>query len=242
MPIGGIEQWITIKGESCANPVILFIHGGPGNTLSPYADNVFGSWQKHYTLVQWDQRGAGRTYARNPPREGSTLTIDRMRDDGLEVAEYVIRRLGRKKVIVVGGSWGSVLGVHMVKSRPDLFQAYVGFAQVVSNPENQAAAYEKVIALARASGDRATVTTLDALGSPPWKDPRSYGIFRRATRVYEAKTTDAAPASWWVRRPEYRHTRDARELYGRGGLLVCAGRRSAGGRHDVKGRSAGSRK
>src|SRR5262249_43550334 len=55
VPSGGIEQWVTINGKSCANPVILFLHGGPGNTLSPYADSIFGSWEKSFTLVQWDQ-------------------------------------------------------------------------------------------------------------------------------------------------------------------------------------------
>ncbi|WGG48532.1 alpha/beta fold hydrolase [Rugamonas sp. DEMB1] len=68
--IGGIAQWVTIKGASCANPVILVVHGGPGNPLSPYADAIYGAWQKDYTLVQWDQRGAGKTYGRNRPADG----------------------------------------------------------------------------------------------------------------------------------------------------------------------------
>lgn len=92
--IGGIEHWITITGERCANPVILFLHGGPGNTLSPYAHRIFGGWQTHFTLVQWDQRGAGRTYGRNPPSPDSTLTVESMTTDGLAVAEYVTERLG----------------------------------------------------------------------------------------------------------------------------------------------------
>lgn len=210
--IGGIEQWVTIKGERCANPVILFLHGGPGNTLSPYADGLFGSWQKNFTLVQWDQRAAGRTYGRNPPSAGSTLTVERMTEDGLAVAEYLIRHLGKTKIILVGGSWGSILGVHMVKSRPDLFYAYVGFAQVVSYRENQSASYAKVTAVARASGDQTTISALDALGSPPWKNPRNYGILRRATRAYEAKTTDPAPESWWVGSPDY-NTPEIRDSY-----------------------------
>ena len=201
--IGGIEQWITINGESCANPVILFLHGGPGNTLSPYAGPLFGSWQKDFTLVQWDQRGAGKTYGRNPPAPGSTLTVERMTKDGLAVAEHLTRRLGTAKILLVGGSWGSILGIHMAKARPDLFHAYVGFAQVVSYAENQTASYEKTTAAARAAGDQTAIASLEALGNPPWTNPRNYGILRRATRAYEAKTTDSAPKSWWVRAPEY---------------------------------------
>lgn len=210
--IGGIEQWIAINGESCANPVILFLHGGPGNTLSPYADSLFGSWQKDFTLVQWDQRGAGRTYGRNPPSATSTLTIERLTEDGLAVAEYLRTHLGKTRIILVGGSWGSILGVHMVKSRPDLFFAYVGFAQVVSYRENQSASYAKVTALARAAADQAGLAALDALGSPPWKNPRSYGVLRRATRAYEARTTEPAPESWWKRSPEY-DTPEMRDSY-----------------------------
>ena len=118
---------------------MLFLHGGPGNMLSPYADAIFGGWKKHFTLVHWDQRGVGRTYRRNPPPEGSALTIARMTEDGLAVAEYLTERLGQPKVVLVGGSWGSILAVHMIKSRPALFSAYVGFAQVVSYEENQKA-------------------------------------------------------------------------------------------------------
>ncbi len=191
--IGGIEQWITIKGESCANPVILFLHGGPGNPLSPYADSMFGSWEKTFTLVQWDQRGAGKTYGRNPPLADSTLTVERMTEDGVELAKYLTQHLGKKKVILYGGSWGSILGVHMVKSRPDLFHAYVGYMQMVNPRENLTASYAKVIALARAAGDQSTVSTLEALGLPPWENPRNFGILRRATRVYERKTTDPNP-------------------------------------------------
>jgi pimeloyl-ACP methyl ester carboxylesterase len=201
--IGGIEQWITINGASCANPVILFLHGGPGNTLSPYADSIYGDWGKEFTLVQWDQRGAGRTYGRNPPPIESTLTIERMAEDGIELVTYLSQHLGKRKIILLAGSWGSVLGVHMAKSRPDLFHAYVGVAQIVSYRENQAASYATTIALARAATDQTTVSALEALGPPPWANPRSSGTLRRAIRGYEAKTSTPAPHSWWMRSPDY---------------------------------------
>ena len=201
--LGGIEQWVTIKGEDCANPVILFLHGGPGNTLTPYADSIYGAWEKTFTLVQWDQRGAGKTYGRNAPPDGSTLTIERMAEDGVQLAEYLTQCLDKRKIILIGGSWGSILGVHMVKSRPDLFHAYVGVAQIASYRENQAASYAKVAALARAAGDGKIVSALEALGPPPWTDPRNSGILRRATRVYEAKASTPAPTSWWAAAREY---------------------------------------
>jgi pimeloyl-ACP methyl ester carboxylesterase len=138
-----------------------------------------------------------------------------MAEDGIAVAEHAMARLGKTKIILVGGSWGSILGVHMVKSRPDLFQAYVGFAQVVSYQDNQSASYARTIARARAADDQALVAALEALGAPPWKNPRSYGVLRRATRKFEAQASDPAPAAWWVRSPEY-DTAAMRESYQEG--------------------------
>lgn len=111
--IGGIPQWITIKGEDRNNPVVLFLHGGPGDALSPYADSVYGGWDHDFTLVQRDQHGAGRTFIKNGSSIESDVTVDRMAQDGIEVAEYLIKRLQKKKIIIRGGSWGSILGVYM---------------------------------------------------------------------------------------------------------------------------------
>ena len=199
--IGGIEQWVTINGASCANPVILFLHGGPGNPLSPYADTIYGAWQKDFTLVQWDQRGAGRTFGRGKDQSG--LTIEVMTRDGNELASYLIDRLGQKKIILIAGSWGSVLGVHRAKTRPDLFHAYLGVGQLVDHRENLTASHRRLIALARAAGDAKTLASLEALGAPPWTNPRSFGAMRRATRSYEAKSSTAAPVGWWKPSPAY---------------------------------------
>lgn len=203
VPIGGIQQWITIRGTSCDKPVILFLHGGPGNSLSPYADAIYGAWDSEYTLVQWDQRGAGKTFAANPATAASALSIERMAQDGIELTEYLTSQLGKRKIILMGGSWGSILGIHMIKSRPDLFYAYIGTGQIVSYRENQNASYTKLIAAARAAGDQKTVSAIEALGPPPWTNPRNSGILRRATRIYEARTSAAAPKTWWTPAPEY---------------------------------------
>lgn len=199
--IGGIEQWVTISGDSCANPIVLFLHGGPGNPLSPYAGRIYESWERAFTIVQWDQRGAGRTFARNPPP--ARLSVALMAGDGIAVAEYLRARLGQPKVVLVAGSWGTVIGVHMALARPDLFHAYVGAGQMVDYRENQAASYGRLLALARAAGDGAILSALEAMGAPPWRNPRNPGILRRATRVYERRTTVAAPEGWWIPAPAY---------------------------------------
>ncbi|MES2317191.1 MAG: alpha/beta hydrolase [Pseudomonadota bacterium] len=201
--IGGIEQWITVKGDNCANPIILFIHGGPGNPLSPYSDNMFGAWTRNFTIVQWDQRGAGMTYGRSTPAEDAPLTIRQMSDDGAEVARYLAQRFGKRKVILWGSSWGSILGVHMAKAHPELFYAYLGTAQLVNSGENMALGYAKILGMAVGAGDKEALAVLQSVGTPPWTDPRSFGKVRKISRKYEAKLATAAPAAWWRPAAEY---------------------------------------
>jgi pimeloyl-ACP methyl ester carboxylesterase len=200
--IGGIEQWITIKGDDRSNPVVLFLHGGPGDSSSPFADAMYAGWEKDFTLVQWDQRGAGRTYTRNGPSIAPTMTIDRMTNDGIEVAEFLTKHLHEQKLILVGGSWGSILGIYMAHTRPDLFYAYVGYAQMVNWQKNVAASYARVLETARSSGDQQAVAALTAIGSPPWHSVAKWPMFRKWERTYQAKLVTALPAPE-KRSPEY---------------------------------------
>jgi pimeloyl-ACP methyl ester carboxylesterase len=193
--INGIEQWVTMKGDSCANPVILIAHGGPGNPQSLYENGPDAGWRKDFTVVHWDQRGAGMTYGRNKPPEDEKLTVDGLRDDGLAVARHVAARLGKNTLILMGSSWGSTLAVHMAKANPELFCAYLGTAQMVAQREN-IDGHDKLIALARAANDTETAAKIEALGPPPWVNPRSFGIERRASRKYEAMGSDPMPKAW----------------------------------------------
>ena len=97
--IGGIEQWIQMRGQDSENPVLLILHGGPGASYVPLT-SIFLPWEKYFTLVQWDQRGTGRTYGRNGARGSGSLTLDRMVDDGIEVAAYVRERLKKPRILL----------------------------------------------------------------------------------------------------------------------------------------------
>lgn len=201
--IGGIDQWVTIKGDDRSKPVILIAHGGPGNPMTPYAHPYFEAWEKDFVIVQWDQRGAGMTYGRNPPAEGEHLSVEQLRDDGIEVATYAARHLGKPKVILMGGSWSSILGTHMAKARPDLFYAYVGSSHLARSADNLKASYDRTLAMARAGADQDAIGKLETMGPPPWTNPRNFGIVRRITRKYEAARTDPPPAEWMERDPLY---------------------------------------
>jgi pimeloyl-ACP methyl ester carboxylesterase len=200
--IGGIEQWITIKGENRRNPIVLFLHGGPGNALSPFAESEFGVWEHEFNLVQWDQRGAGRTFVKSGPSIEPTMTLDRMVQDGIEVSGYLVKHLGQRKIILVGTSWGSVLGIYMVKRRPDLFYAYIGVAQVVNIRRSQAYSYRQVLERARAAGDQPAVTALENIGPPPWNSIRQWPEFHKVLLLYQAKVITAASPPMHLE-PEY---------------------------------------
>src|SRR6476660_3866759 len=83
--LGGIEQWITIRGANRSNPVLLVVHGGPGDAQSALR-STYAVYEKDFTIVQWDQRGAGRTYGQNP---NSPPEPGRVELDGIELAQYL---------------------------------------------------------------------------------------------------------------------------------------------------------
>jgi pimeloyl-ACP methyl ester carboxylesterase len=164
--IGGIDQWIAIQGRDSSNPAIVYLHGGPSEALSPFL-RFFLPWEQDFTVVNWDQRGAGKTYGRNGPSTPN-MTLDQMVDDAAEVAEHVRRRLSQRKVILVGQSWGSFLGVHAIKRRPELFHAFVGTGQVVSVPATLQDWVRWARQQATAAGDQAALKALDdAAAEPP---------------------------------------------------------------------------
>jgi pimeloyl-ACP methyl ester carboxylesterase len=189
--VGGIEQWVTINGRDRDNPVVLFLHGGPGDAQSPFAASLYAGWDADFTLVQWDQRGAGRTFGKSGPSIAPTMTVARMRDDGIELAQYLIQHLHKRKIILVGGSWGSILGIQIVHARPELFFAYVGTAQMVEWRRNEAASFARLAQLATADANRPALEALKAIGPPPWHALANSRPFHKWLRTYQDKIASA---------------------------------------------------
>jgi pimeloyl-ACP methyl ester carboxylesterase len=167
VPIGGIDQWIQFADGAPDRPVLLYLHGGPGGTSVPVSA-AWKAWEAHFTVVHWDQRGAGRTFARNGEEGCGPLTLDRMIGDALEVAEFLITELRRPRVLLVGHSWGSALGVHMLKRRPELFSAFVGTGQLVNMLENERFNYRRQLQQAERRGDLDILEALREIGPPPY--------------------------------------------------------------------------
>lgn len=185
VPIGGIEQWVTIRGQDRVNPVLLFLHGGPGDVTSCWALTLFAPWEDHFTVVQWDERGAGRTLKKSGPGVASTLTVDRMAQDGIELAEYLRNHLGKQKIILVAHSFGSIIGLKMVQTRPDLFYAYVGTGEIADETKNYAAAYVALMTKARALGNQSAINELSKVGPPPYSSGDGYKAQRKWANAFE---------------------------------------------------------
>lgn len=138
--IGGLNQSILIRGENVNNPLMLFLHGGPGTAQIGFAPKFQSNLEKNFTVINWDQRGAGLSYDKNIRRE--ELTIENMVTDTVELVKYLLGRFNQEKIFLVGHSWGTVLGLLTVKNAPDLIHAYIGIGQVVNMKDGEKISYD----------------------------------------------------------------------------------------------------
>lgn len=175
--LGGVEQWILIRGQDKANPVLLFLHGGPGSAVMATA-HIFGEeLEKHYVVVHWDQRGAGKSYHTNIPKE--SMNVNQFVSDTHQLIEILRKRFGVDKIYLVGHSWGSLLGILTVSKYPELFYAYVGMGQIVDMEQNEAISYQFVLGEARKRNDQEAVKALENIGPPLYKHLNDYLIQRQ---------------------------------------------------------------
>ena len=151
--IGGIEQGYFIRGENEQNPVILFLHGGPGSPELSMIKNT--ELEKHFTICYWDQRGAGMSY--NSKIDPTTMTVEQMVEDTREMTNLLCRQYGVDKIYLMGHSWGSFLGVKTVEKYPELYKAYIGIGQISKQLESERLAYDYIIEHATKAEDTKTI-------------------------------------------------------------------------------------
>ncbi len=164
LELGGEKQYVEITGSSDKNPVLLFMHGGPGWPETPQLRYFSADLTKDFTVIAWDQRGAGKSFMANPAPKN--MTLEQITADAHELTQLLKTKFGQKKIYLVGYSWGSIIGMHLVQKYPDDYLAYIGIGQVINMKRGIAVAQEWLAKQAQAKGDQETLAALAKLKHP----------------------------------------------------------------------------
>lgn len=164
--LGGLDQWVMIRGLSVAGPPLILLHGGPGLGETALFRHFNATLERYFTVVYWDQRGAGKSY--DSTISASSMNVEQFISDLDELVDTVRQRLGTSRVAILGHSWGSALGVLYAARFPSKVAAYVGTAQIGDWPAAESASYEFALGEARRLGSKRALSKLGAIGPPPY--------------------------------------------------------------------------
>lgn len=167
--IGRINQCVLIRSKNKNNPILLFLHGGPGMPLMYLAHEFQRPLEDNFTVVQWDRRGAGKTYSRNIPKPES-INTRQLIDDAFELIDTIRIRYNQDKIILIGHSFGTYLGSIMVKERPELFNAYISVGQVVDEQKSLKIQEEFIREQALLHNNNEVLQALDNLDEPNYEN------------------------------------------------------------------------
>ena len=190
--LGGVDQWIQIRGYDRTKPVLLFLHSGPGFPEMPFS-HVNAELEKEFVIVHWDQRGAGKSYSTSIPE--SSMTIEQFISDTHELVELLLQRFGRSKLILLAHSWGSIVGALTVDKYPELFDGYIGISQAVDPPESERMMYRFALENAMKQGNSNAAAELRRLGEPPYKSFSDYSTMK--SWVYRFRNPGYSEISPW---------------------------------------------
>lgn len=203
--LGGAKQWILIRGTEPSNPLLLFLHGGPGQPEMPFTHIDSKLLEKHFIVVNWDQRGAGKTAESGTSPE--KMNIDQYLSDTHELIALLKIRFQKEKVFLIGHSWGSILGLLTACKYPEDLYAYIGMGQVVNMQKSEVLGYKYVLEKAKNAEDEEAVTQLVEIGSPEnWKDFKTIEIQRTLLAKYGGvfgKISYREMGKYWYTSPYY---------------------------------------
>lgn len=164
VPVGGIQQFVSIRGQDRANPVLLVVHGGPGFPTSGIAWWATRGLEEYFTVVHWDQRGAGKTHlANDPAKVAATMKPERFVDDTEELVAWLRDEFAQDKVFLLGTSWGSYVGLRFAQRRPEWMHAYIGMGQAIDSPDSERRGYAYALEHARRTGNREAIVELESI-------------------------------------------------------------------------------
>lgn len=199
--LGQHDQWISIRSHSVNNPVLLHLAGGPGDSDIGDGRPSFQALEHDFIVVIWDQRGTGKSYPALEP--AATLTLDRAVADTIELSNYLRDRFDEEKIYIMGNSWGSTLGVLAVQRAPELYHAFIGSGQMVSELETDRLIYNDLLDYAARIGDDALAQRMRAYGPPPYADPLAYAF----VMGYYEKLAPFEPSREYLERKARANTR-----------------------------------
>jgi len=179
LTLGGVRQWLLVRGRRAESPILLKLHGGPGQAEMATV-GLNGLLENDFVVVEWDQRGSGKSGAAIQPV--MAMNVSQLVADTIELTEHLTQRFGRRKLIVVGHSWGSVLGLMAAQQRPDLFSAFVSTGLIANFAEGQRVAYRFLLAESRRRGNTKALNELNSLDSPPYAGTDGIAKWRRCAR------------------------------------------------------------
>lgn len=164
--IGGYPQYVLIRSHNIKNPVLLILHGGPGASETAMFRKFNGELEKHFTVVYWDQRGAGKSFGKK--LDVTTLTLKQHVSDAIELVQYVKHRFHQEKIFLLGHSWGSRLGLYVINETPENFYAFVGVGQDLTSDEADLISYRYTLQRAKELRMKKAISQLEASGPPPY--------------------------------------------------------------------------
>jgi pimeloyl-ACP methyl ester carboxylesterase len=189
--LGGVDQWVMIRGRSLANPPLIHLHGGPGFSETRLFRHFNSDLEKRFTVVYWDQRGAGKSFDRTIPR--SSMTAEQFIADLGELVNTVCARVGQEQVVLHGHSWGSALGVLYASRHPHRVAAYVGTGQIGDWPAAESASYALALDEAAGRNNRRALESLRAIGPPPYA---ASSVFKERTWLQRLDGQLSPKALW----------------------------------------------
>ena len=170
--IGGSRQWVNVRGQDRDNPMVLFVHGGPASPIIPTLWQFQRPLEEYFTVVNYDQRGSGKTLVLNPQEAvADTLKVQRYVDDAIALAEHLRGRYHKRKLVLMAHSWGTVVAMHAALQRPDLFHAYVGIGQVINVRTNEQVSFDYGLRTAREKGNAEAVREMESIAPYPGNTP-----------------------------------------------------------------------
>jgi pimeloyl-ACP methyl ester carboxylesterase len=173
--LGGVEQTILIRGKDASKPVLLFLHGGPGDSNIPFVKKFqTPELEENFVVVQWDQRGAGASYSDDLTEDD--MAVVNFIEDTKALTNHLRARFDQDKIFMLGHSFGSALGFLTIGQYPELYHAYIGAGEAADWNKRQSTSYAWALEQALLKNDQDAIEALEALQPFDYANPEHIAV------------------------------------------------------------------